>query len=234
MIPDFTQAKVAVLCICILSLAPHGRSQDSVSTPDPSAILRAARLNNVTQDTSLSARLRTDKNKKIPFQIVLREGIVRYQFTDPDQEIRLELNEKQSKLSELINGKPVPISRVDTRIRGTTITYEDLSLQFLYWPNPKLLGEDVIRTRAAWKLEIQSPKAGSAYGAARLWIDKVSGAVLRIDGYTDKGLPAKRFEVISAQKIDGQWMLRTMRVEAYAADGVEVIDRTYLEVMKGS
>ena len=41
----------------------------------------------------------------------------------------------------------------------------------------------------------------------------------------------RRFEVISAQKIDGQWMLKQMRVETLDPETKKILNRTYLEIL---
>ena len=96
---------------------------------------------------------------------------------------------------------------------------------------PKVLGEDTIRSRKAWKIELQAWGTSSQYGVARLWIDQESGALLRIEGYNREGKLLRRFEVISAQKIDGQWMLKQMRVETLDPESNKILNRTYLEVL---
>jgi Outer membrane lipoprotein-sorting protein len=199
--------------------------------PDAEAILHAARVNPLGQSISLKARLRTD-SATIPFQIVVDDA-VRYRFEDPEQELILELRDDSSTLSERVGGKTAQVrpARFDDPVRGAGITYEDLSLRFLYWKNPKLLGEETIRSRKAWKIELQAARASSQYGVARLWIDQESGALLRIEGYNRDGKLFRRFEVISAQKIDGQWMLKQMRVETLDPETRKIRNRTYLEVL---
>ncbi|HEY5953655.1 MAG TPA: outer membrane lipoprotein-sorting protein, partial [Terrimicrobiaceae bacterium] len=71
----------------------------------------------------------------------------------------------------------------------------------------------------------------SQYGVARLWIDQESGALLRIEGYNRDGRLLRRFEIVSAQKIDGLWMLKQMRVETLDPQSGKTVDRTYLEVL---
>ena len=199
--------------------------------PDAEAILRAARLNPVGQKISLAAQLRTG-SINTPFEIIVDEAI-RYHFENPEQELILELREDSSSLSERVGGKTAPVkpARYDDPVRNTGITYEDLFLRFLYWKRPKLLGEDTIRSRRAWKIELQAWGTSSQYGVARLWIDQESGALLRIEGYNREGKLLRRFEVISAQKIDGQWMLKQMRVETLDPDSGKIRNRTYLEVL---
>jgi Outer membrane lipoprotein-sorting protein len=199
--------------------------------PNAEAILRAARLNPVGQKISLEAQLRTGSTNT-PFEIIVDEAI-RYRFQNPDQELILELREDSSSLFERVGGKTAPVkpARYDDSVRGTGITYEDLFLRFLYWKRPKLLGEDTIRSRKAWKIEMQAWGTSSQYGVARLWIDQESGALLRIEGYNREGKLLRRFEVISAQKIDGQWMLKQMRVETLDPESSKILNRTYLEVL---
>jgi hypothetical protein len=199
--------------------------------PDAEAILRAARVNPAGQKISLEARLRT-ASTNTPFRIVVGDAI-HYRFENPDQELILELREDLSSLSERSGAKTAPVkpARYDDSVRGTGITYEDLSLRFLYWKKPKLLGQETIRSRKAWKIELQAWGASSQYGVVRLWIDQESGALLRIEGYNRAGRLLRRFEVVSAQKIDGQWMLKQMRVETLDPESSKVLNRTYLEVL---
>ena len=199
--------------------------------PGAEAILAAARVNPLGANLALNAQLRMD-SATTPFRIVV-DGAVRYQFDKPEQELILELKDDASVLSERTGGKASPVrpARFDNSVRGTGITYEDLALRFLYWKNPKILGEETLRSRKAWKIEIQSGRDSSQYGVARLWVDQESGALLRIEGYNRDGRLLRRFEVVSAQKLDDQWMLKQMRVEMLNPDTKKVINRTYLEVL---
>ena len=200
--------------------------------PQAADILAAARMNPVGREIKLDAQLRA-KSVKVPFVIEVSQGAVRYGFTDPVQDIFLRLGENSSTLEERQGAalKAVPISKLDDSLRGGLITYEDLALGFLYWKAPTLLGTEVIRTRDAWKIEIPAPPTGSQYGAVRVWIDQQSSALLRIEGYNREGKLAKRFEVVSAQKIDGQWMLKQMRVERIDPATRKTTGITYLEVL---
>jgi hypothetical protein len=221
----FTQAWSVLLAVTALSTA---RAQ----APSAEEILRAARENPMSQQAKLDARLVND-DVRIPFTITLDHGVVSYIFQKPDQTIQLVLGENGSELRERIGGKvaTVPPARLAEKVRGTPITYEDLALRMLYWPNPKLLGDDVIRTRSTWKLEMQAPRGQSQYGAARVWIDKESGAVLQIEGYDRNGFLKKRFEMTTAQKIDGKWMLRTMRVETHDPKTQKTTDLIWLKIV---
>lgn len=202
------------------------------SDPLPAEILAAARLNPLGEGITLDAQLRA-ASVKVPFVIEVGDGAVRYGFTNPQQDILLRLGEDESLLEERREGakSTVPVSKFDDSVRGGLITYEDLALRFLYWKNSRLLASETVRSRDAWKIEIPAPRASSQYGVVRVWIDKESSALLRIEGYDTNGRLVKRFEVVSAQKIDGQWMLKQMRVERIDPETRKTTGITYLEVL---
>jgi hypothetical protein len=214
-------------CIILLAVA-----STSANEPLPEEILVAARMNPLGAGITLEAQLRAG-SMKVPFVIEVGDGAVRYGFSSPQQDILLRLGESESTLEERRDGtkNPVPISKFDDSVRGGLITYEDLALRFLYWKNPRLLESETVRSRDAWKIEIPAPRGGSQYGIVRVWIDKQSAALLRIEGYDTTGRLVKRFEVVSAQKIDGQWMLKQMRVERIDPETRKTTGITYLEVL---
>jgi negative regulator of sigma E activity len=79
---------------------------------------------------------------------------------------------------------------------------------------------------------VQGPSRESQYSSVVLWIDEASGALIRMEGYDWKGRICKRFEVVSAQKIDNRWFLKQMRVEQLQPGTNNVESRTYLEIKK--
>lgn len=195
-------------------------------------ILRAARVNPLGSPIVLNARLRAG-GKEIPFRIVVRDGKISYVFENPDQEILLGLGEEESTLEERKGGKTEPVSpaKFDDSVRGGLLTYEDLAMRFLYWKNPRLLGEEKIGPRAAYKIEIPAPPSATEYGVVRVWVDKSQGALMKIEGYDRQGRLSKKFTVISVQQIDRQWMLKQMSVERMNPETRKVALRTYLEIL---
>ena len=196
------------------------------------AILQAARMSPTAQPATLRAQIRGEE-APTPLSISLKDRVISYVFSDPAQTILLKLDSNQTQLLEKKSGRITPITgaHLHDQIRDTGITYQDLSLGFLYWPRPVLQGEDVVKTRPAWKIDLQAPTGEPLYGVARVWIDKESGAILRIEGYDKKGLLLRRFEIVSAQKIDGLWMLKQMRIESFEPGKHYPTSRRYLEVM---
>jgi hypothetical protein len=163
----------------------------------------------------------------VPFQLIQSGSIVRYIFSNPDESLQLQLGEKDSRLDEISKEgvEKVRPAQFDRKIRGTDLTYEDLALKFLYWPDSQLLGTENIRSRNCWKLELRPPSKNSQYSRVVLWVDKASGALMRLEGYDSKGQVARRF--------DDRWFLKQMRIETLQSGSNHVQSRTYLEINKG-
>ena len=185
------------------------------------------------QQIDLNGQLRED-DKVVPFHLTQTGPVIRYAFTDPDEVLQLRLGENGSRL-DLISGdnaQKIPAEKLKENVRGTGISYEDLTLEFLYWENARVLGDETVRTRSCWKLQVVAASKESQYWNVVIWVDKGSGALMRMDGYDWDGKVAKRFEVVSAQKIDNRWFLKQMRVEKMKPGTNKVESRTYLEIKK--
>jgi hypothetical protein len=205
----------------------------AAAPPSAREILESVRLQQAQQQTDLEGQLREGETV-IPFHLSQNGPVIRYSFSNPDEALQLRLGENDSRLEEVTRGGVEKISpaQFDKKVRGTGVTYEDLALKFLYWPNPRVGGENSIRTRNCWKLELKAPSRQSQYSNIYLWVDKEGGALMRMDGFDWSGQLAKRFEVVSAQKIEGRWFLKQMRIEEFIPGTTKVRTRTYLEIKK--
>lgn len=185
------------------------------------------------QQIDLDGQLR-ENEKTIPFHLSQTGPIIRYSFTDPDEVLQLRLGENGSRL-DLVNddkAEKIPAEKLKEKVRDTGITYEDLTLEFLYWENARVLGDETVRTRSCWKLQVVAASKDSQYWNVVIWVDKASGALMRMDGYDWDGQVAKRFEVVSAQKIEDRWFLKQMRVEEMKPGTNKVQTRAYLEIKR--
>ena len=205
------------------------------AAPPPSAkeILDSVRMLESRQQIDLDGQLR-EHEKTIPFHLTQTGPLIRYSFVDPDEVLELRLGENRSRLDLVTDAGAEKFSadKLSAKIRGTVVTYEDLALKFLYWPHARVLGDETVRTRSCWKLQVTAAGRDLQYWYVLLWVDKASGALLRMEGYDWNGKIAKRFEVISAQKIDNRWFLKQMRVEELQPGTKKVQARTYLEIKK--
>ena len=206
-----------------------------LGAPPPSAkeILDSVRLLESRQQIDLDGQLR-ENEKVIPFHLTQTGSLIRYSFADPDEVLQLRLGENGSRLDLVTDegAEKFPAEKLNEKIRGTGISYEDLALKFLYWSNARVLGDETVRTRSCWKLQLVAPFRDSEYWNVVIWVDKASGALMRMEAYDWDGKIVKRFEVISAQKIDNRWFLKQMRVEELQPGTNKVRARTYLEIKK--
>ena len=202
-------------------------------TPSAKEILDSVRMVESRQQIDLQGQLRQD-DTVIPFRLMQNGPLIRYTFTDPDETLELRLGENSSRL-ELVSDagtEKVGASKLQEKIRGTIVLYGDLAFKFLYWPNPSLVGEENVRTRKCWKLQLRAPSHDSPYSNVFLWVDKASGAMMRVEGYDWDAKIVKRFEVVSAQKIERRWFLKQMRVEQFQPGTNHVEARAYLEIKR--
>jgi hypothetical protein len=205
----------------------------SAAPPSAKEILDSVRMLETRQQIDLDGQLRQNETV-IPFHLTQTGPLIRYSFTDPDEVLQLRLGENGSRLDLVTDAgaERFSVEKLKEKIRSTAVTYEDLALKFLYWPNARALGDETVRTRSCWKLQLVAPSRDSQYWNVLLWVDKASGALIRMEGYDWNGKLAKRFEVISAQKIDNRWFLKQMRVEELQPGSNKVQARTYLEIKR--
>jgi len=205
------------------------------ATPPPSAreLLESVRMRQAEQQLELQGELREGATV-IPFRLIQTGPLIRYAFSDPDTALQLRLGDNDSRLEEITREgtEKVTPAQFDHKVRGTGVTYEDLAMKFLYWPDAKVTGENSIRTRYCWKVELKAPSRQSQYSNVWLWVDKNGGAIMRMDAFDWNAKLSKRFEVISAQKIDDRWFLKEMRIEDFDPATGKVKTRTYLDIKK--
>ena len=203
--------------------------------PAPSAqeILASVRMIEARQQIDLQGQLR-ENDLVVPFRLIQNGPLIRYSFTNPDEVFQLRLGQNSSRLDLVTDTgtEKFAAEKLNQKIRGTGLTYEDLAFKFLYWQTARVLGEENVRTRNCWKLQLRAPSRESQYSNVLLWIDKASGALMRMEGYDWNAQIVKRFEVVSAQKIDNRWFLKQMRIEELQPGTNHAQSRTYLEIKK--
>lgn len=217
----------------ILSLLAFCLSAHAAPVPSAQEILESVRMLETRQQLDLDGQLRQE-DTVVPFHINQNGPVIRYSFTDPEEVVELRLSENSSRLelATRSGSEKFPANRLDEKIRGTGVTYEDLALKFLYWPGGRVLGDETVHARSCWKLQLAAPTRDAQYANVFLWADKKTGALMRLEGYDVNGKLVKRFEVVATQKIDNRWFLKQMRVEEMQPGTNKVQSRTYLEIKK--
>jgi hypothetical protein len=223
------QAKKLIgIALLACSLIPNpGSAQE-----DANAILDQIRSAQAQINRTLSGRLRPENGDPIPFQLQLKGPEFDYKFTNPTEIIRLQLTDNGSVLTDekSTGQQTLSGSRLSQPVRGTDITYEDLSLRFIYWKNAKYEGEQRVRTITCSIVLVQPSAHNTDYGSVRLWIAKDRGALIKAEAFNWQGKVIKRFEVISGQQIEGKMIFKQIRIERLDPQTGKVVSRTYLEL----
>jgi len=193
--------------------------------PTAEEVLRLARYSQALQNHDLEGYIRPKgiSFKKVPFKLTLIDKQIHFSFYKDDktknglnQRISLDLKDNRYILREIVAGKneELPLERYHEKVRGTPITYEDLSMRFLYWPDPKRLPDEKgPKGRQSWVVDTANPLESGPYERMRVWVDQESGALLRIEGYNRDKKLVKEFEIRKIQRGgDGTWVLKEMRV----------------------
>lgn len=201
--------------------------------PEAKEVLASVRLRQSQQELELQGELREGPTI-VPFRLTQTGPVVRYTFSNPDQALQLRLGESDSRLEEVTREgvEKIAPAQFDRKVRGTSVTYEDLALKFLYWETGRVTGENEIRTVNCWKLEMKAPSRQSQYSNVWLWVGKENGALMKMEAYDWNAKLSKRFEVVSGQKIEGRWFLKEMRIEEMDPATGKVKTRTYLDIKK--
>ena len=219
----------ARICLAALLLLAPWRAA-AAADPDPQELLKVARMASTQQEAFLRGRLRSGP-QSAPFTLRVDFGKLRFAFENPERVYEVRLEEDSSAVYDA-KGRSLRRGMQEPVADGAPVTVEDLSLGFLYWPDARLLGEENVRGRGSWKIELRPGRRGSEFAVVRVWLDRASGALLRIEGFDWEGKLLRRFEVVSGQRIDGRWMLKQMRIEKFAPDNAtRPVDRSYLEIL---
>jgi hypothetical protein len=221
------------LILATLLLTPFLRAAD----PQPKTaedIMEKVRRSYAGQNQKLQGELRDDATgRKEPMELTLGNQVMNFQFTSsPKETIRLDLSTTPATLSQVRNGvsKQVPASQFGSKVRGMEFNYEDLSLRFLYWPNPKVLKEERITMQKCWMVRVMNPGKTGPYYAVDIWVHQATGGVARMEAYDRGSKVIKRYEVTKLQKVNGEQSLKELRVETLDPATGKVIGRTYMKM----
>jgi len=102
------------------------------------------------------------------------------------------------------------------RVRGTDMTWMDLTLDFLWWQDVRFdsKAEDDCRIgRSCYVLLAAPPHNIPGCSALRIWIDKQLRCVMQTEQLNSHGETVRRMWVQRVKKMDDRWMIRHMEIE---------------------
>ncbi|MEQ1839229.1 MAG: outer membrane lipoprotein-sorting protein [Verrucomicrobiales bacterium] len=206
----------------------------SINDMNADEVLQLVRYSYTVYNRNFKGELSMGITKKVEFQLSLKPDSISYLFDDPPQIIFLETKNRSFTLLEGIGGaamKPVDRAKFDEKIRGTDVTYDDLSMRFLYWPNARIMREEKMKGRQCILISIPNPDGAGAYSSVDVWIDKLSGGMVKMIGLDQSNRPIRRFEVLSGKKFDDVWMVNNIRIETVTGPaGTTIVSSTRLQI----
>lgn len=100
-----------------------------------------------------------------------------------------------------------------TVIDGTVLTWMDLTLSFLWWPEARTLGLADVRGQPCYMVDAHAPAGSTApYARVRMWVDTRASMMLMAEGYDALNTPLRRISVKSFKKINDEWMIKDLEI----------------------
>lgn len=193
--------------------------------PQADDILRAMREMMVSQGKKdVMGTIRRNKGKeKVPFSLSARGDTIVFQYKKDNAWNRFDVRIREKNVDLLLvnaagQAQVMLPSHYAATIAGTDVSYEDLSMRFLYWKGGKLIqdpSQSRIKGRDCYIVEVKNPTPQiGQFSWVRMWVDKENGTTWQIDGYGADGKLKKRFSITSVQKLsDGTWFFKQMKLE---------------------
>ncbi len=95
-----------------------------------------------------------------------------------------------------------------TPLSGSDFWLADLGLEFLYWPQQKVLRKEVKRSQGCTVLESTNPHpAANGYARVVSWVDTENGGLVQAFAYDASNQLFKEFYPKDIKKVNGQWQV---------------------------
>ncbi len=103
-------------------------------------------------------------------------------------------------------------ARLSDPVADSGLTWADLTLDFLWWSNGRVLGMEMKRGRECYRIELESP-CKDPYTKVCVWVDAREQAMLQAEGYDGPRL-VRRVRVKSLRKTEHGWMVEDFELES--------------------
>lgn len=203
-----------------------------VAGQDAEAIMKNVRQITALQDNlSLNGQVRGPRGK-VPVTLFLQGGNIQFALDGGKERFHLRMNENDADLLEFREGawKNFPPAKLVQPIAASDLTYEDLALRFLYWKNPRIVGEETLKGQKCWRIHVQNPNQKGRYKEISVWVAQKFSALMRVTAYDARRQPVKQFEITDVMKVNDLYTVEKMKVSSI--QGGRFTSHTYLEFDK--
>lgn len=195
-------------------------------------ILRIVRMSYALQNHKMSGLLRDDATGRTePLDLTMDNQVMRFLFkNEPKEIVHLDLNTEPATLYQVRPGGSgkVTSDQLDDRVRGMDFNYEDLSLRFLYWPRPQLMGEGRVSGQKCWIVRVTNPGKDGPYYVVDIYVHQGSGGAAKMEAYDRNSKVIKKYQVTKVQTVDKATVLKELRIESINPFNGDVKGRTYM------
>ncbi len=101
-------------------------------------------------------------------------------------------------------------------VMDTDVTWLDLSLDYLWWRNPRYEAEregESVHGQKCSVILVDPPDAASGIKAVRLWADKKNGCLMQAETLDAEGRPVRRLWGTRVKKFGERWMANVLETE---------------------
>lgn len=186
--------------------------------PDADAMIKNIRLSATLKEMNLNGQIRKEGGgAKIPVSLFVRENNMQFMLNNAER-FHIRMGDESAQLmtvAEDRSTKAFPAAKLAAPIADTDVTYEDLTLRFLYWPNAKLEGEEKAKDGTnCYRVALTNPGKDGAFSRVYVWVHKEYGAFWQVRAYDRAGKPIKEFLVDSVMPLPGgkNYTIKQMRV----------------------
>lgn len=237
--------KTIHLLIYLIALLPLS-GQEGITLPEnskqASKILSQVRYAYPQKTLNFRGEIRPRRIgfKMIPLNLSFNSQLIKFEFFSEnnstkiiDETISLDFRDDKINVLRAYDSltKEIKDDDLSNSIRGTDISYDDIVMRFLDWPNPVLLKVEKAKGGKAWKIRCANPNKSQLYSIVDVWVSQRSGAIVRMNAYNKKRRIVKSFEVDSIQQIKGDWFVETMIVRTYPEDGKSKPTSSFLKLV---
>jgi hypothetical protein len=226
----------ALLAVLTVVSAVRAEDKEPVTAEQ---VMQLVRMSYALQEGKLSGKLRENtRGDEEPFTLTMQQQIIRFVFPNAKHIVNLDLGTAPPTLREVKPGASteVPLEKYSEKVLNFDINYEDLSLRFLYWPNPQIIGEENLGTftgQKAWKVRITSPDGRGPYGTVDVWVHQGSGGMAKMEGWDKAGNLIRRYSIKEFHKVGKAYVPAQMRLDSIdPTNPKKVTGHTYMEFDK--
>jgi hypothetical protein len=114
---------------------------------------------------------------------------------------------------------PLNPAQIAEKFAGSDFSMADLGLEFLRWPDQRVMKWEMKRSFGCKVLESRNPEpVPGGYSKVVAWIHEETSALIQAEAYDIRGKLLKEFRPTETEKINGRHELKEMEIENVQTD----------------